>query len=341
MYAWIGSKPYAHRKAWRVLFKRVDGTRGYQAFQTEAQAVAFIVDAQRYLVKDGRPIEDVIDAYVASQTLLRPSSRTTLKYRLRAITKGPEWMPIEAFPWEAAWAAHVEPQSGDSQHGILAALGGLVAFAKVRGQPLAGLKVTKPKRTGKPGLRVTEARKFITTAFEAGDPLALAAATMALTGLRPGEVMALRARDCDDGGALLWVDASKTEAGRRVVDVEEAFRPMLVALTEGKAAGDPLFAFEPRRRRANTTPTKARTDALLKRVPQLCGEANVPEVVSHSLRGVNATLRKLGGATNDEVTRALGWTSIEVGKRHYLAPGTMERVEGRRIHGRLLPAKSA
>jgi len=45
--------------------------------------------------------------------------------------------------------------------------------------------------------------------------------------------------------------------------------------------------------------------------------------------------------TNDEVTKALGWTSIKVGKRHYLAHGTIDRVEGRRAHGRLLPAKAA
>ena len=63
--------------------------------------------------------------------------------------------------------------------------------------------------------------------------------------------------------------------------------------------------------------------------------------MSHSLRGVNATLRDLGGATNDEVTKALGWTSIEVGKRHYLAAGTIDRVEGRRAHGRLLQTKAA
>jgi len=36
----------------------------------------------------------------------------------------------------------------------------------------------------------------------------------------------------------------------------------------------------------------------------------------------------------EEVTKALGWTSIEVGQRHHLVPGTIDRVEGRRTHGR-------
>ena len=47
-------------------------------------------------------------------------------------------------------------------------------------------------------------------ALAAGDPLALAAVTMAVTGCRPGEVLALRARDVDDGGSVLHVDGTKT-----------------------------------------------------------------------------------------------------------------------------------
>ena len=116
--------------------------------------------------------------------------------------------------------------------------------------------------------------------------------------------------------------------------MEEAFRPMLVELAKGNTAGDPLITFTRERARRQKDPAKARTDALLKRVRQLCEAAGVPEVVSHSLRGVNATLLKLGGASVANVTKALGWTSIEVGKRHYLAPGTIDRMEGRRAHGR-------
>lgn len=336
MYSWIGPKPYKNHQTFRVWFKDLDGTKRYETFPTEHLANAFISKAQTKLVREGRPIEDVITAYVDSQTLLKPSSVATLRYRLKAITKGRARMPIEAFPWVKAWTENVVPQSGDSQHGILAALGGLVEFAKVKSKALDGLTVTKPKNTGKPGLHLDEARAFIATAIAAGDPLAMAAATMALTGLRPGEVMALKARDVDDGGALLWIEKAKTKAGRREVEVEEAFRPMLVELTKGKAAGDPLITFTPERARRQKDPAKARTDALLKRVRQLCEAAGVPEVVSHSLRGVNATLRKLGGASDANVTKALGWTSIEVGKRHYLAPGTIDRVEGRRAHGRLL-----
>lgn len=338
MYSWIGSKPYAHRKTWRVLFKRIDGSRGYRAFQNAADATAFITDAQQYLVKDGRPIEEVIEAYVASQTLLRASSRTTLRYRLRAICKGRERLPIELFPWAGAWGEHIQQQSGDSQHGILAALQGLVAYAKLRGEPLKELKVSKTRNEGKPQLRISEAKRFIACALGAGDPLAVAAATMAVTGLRPGEVMALMARDCDDGASVIWVERGKTRKARRTIDVEPAFRAVLAKVTVGKAAGDLLFSFEGKRRRPNTNPTKARIDALLRRVRQLCKEAGVPEVVSHSLRGLNATLRTLGGSSHQAIADALGHESFRTTSRHYLDPAVAEQADSRRSHGRLLPA---
>ena len=46
-----------------------------------------------------------------------------------------------------------------------------------------------------------------------------------------------------------------------------------------------------------------------RRVRDLCKAARVPRVVPHSLRGLNATLRKTGGATDDTITRALGHVS--------------------------------
>ncbi|MEO8211701.1 MAG: tyrosine-type recombinase/integrase [Myxococcales bacterium] len=341
MYAWISKKPTRHHKAWRVYYRPVDGAKpqGYLGFADSGTAQAWIDQAQAHVVKDGRPIEDVIDAYLASLPLLKDSSRTTLRFRLRAIVQGRARLPIEAFPWARAWGELVTVQSGDSQHGILAALQGLVAYAKLPGKTLEGLVVTKTKNKGKPQLRLDEARRFIQAAQEAGDPLALAAATCAFTGLRPGEVMALQARDCDDGGALLWVERGKTERAKREVEVDPQWQPVLRRQAEGKFAGDPLFPYEPTRVRASSNPVKARTDALLRRVQALCEVAGVPVVVSHSLRGLNATLRKRGGASDESVTRALGHVSIETTKRHYLAPGTADRADSRRAFGQLYPPR--
>lgn len=336
MYSWIGPKPYKNHKTFRIWFRRVDGARAYETFATETEALSFIAQAQGRLVKDGRPIGEVVDAYLASLTKLRPSSIATLRYRLRAITKGRERMPIEAFPWATAWRDHVALQSGDSQHGICAALHGLVRFANLRGEPLKRLQVSKARNEGKPQLRVSEARAFITLAMDEGDPLAIAAATMAVTGLRPGEVMALKARDCDDNGALIWVERGKTRKASRTIEVEPAFRSVLSAAAKGKSAGDLLFEFTPERKRHHQNIAKARTDALLRRVRSLCKAAGVPEVVSHSLRGLNATLRTLGGASKQSVADALGHESFKTTSRYYLDRGAAEQADSRRSHGRLL-----
>ncbi len=298
----------------------------------------FIDRAQFKLVKDGRPIEEVIDAYLASLTKLRPTSTATLRYRLRAIVKGRERMPIEAFPWANAWKEHGALQSGDNQHGICAALHALVEFAKLRGDPLKGLAVTKARNEGKPQLRVNEARAFITIAIDAGDPLAVAAATMAVTGLRPGEVMGLKTRDCDDNRALIWIERGKTRKSSRTIEVEPAFRAVLVAAAKDKRAGDLLFEFTPERNRSHQNAAKARTDALLRRVRSLCKTAGVPEVVSHSLRGLNVTLRTLGGASKQSVADALGHESFRTTSRYYLDRGAAEQADSRRSHGRLLDA---
>jgi integrase len=155
---------------------------------------------------------------------------------------------------------------------------------------LDDVEIRGRKRTGKAQLQIDEARRFVAKAFaQADDPLALACATMLLTGLRPGDVMNLRVRDCDDGGNVLWVEAGKTDAGRRRVEVAKEVRPHLLAHATGRQSLDYLFELRPQRRRKAGNP-KARTDALLRRVRSLCLEAGVPSVCAHSMRGLHSSL---------------------------------------------------
>jgi integrase len=178
--------------------------------------------------------------------------------------------------------------------------------------------------------RIDEARKLVAAALRAGDSLALAAATMVLTGLRPGEVMALKVRDCGDGAAVIWVEAGKTEAARRAIEVAAELRPYLVGLAANRPAFDSLFEHKLRRRRASQDQLKSRTDALLRRLRRLCTEAKVPVVVPHSLRGLHATLASGFGATTHAVAAALGHTSFVVTARHYVDRGTLEQARSRR-----------
>ena len=335
--------------------KTVEGKRQSRTFDTEAEAVAFIADAQARLVRDGRAIEDVIDAYLASLTApelppekrCKPGTVTTLGYRLRAVIAGRQRVPIGTFPWVKAWEATAGKQARASQIGIMTALRAVMAFAGLGGEPLRGIVVKGEVSEGKEQLTVDEGRRFVVVALAEGDPLAVAAATLAFCGLRPAEVLALVARNVDAGGALLHVPGTKTKAAKRKVNVDPAFAPYLLAQTEGKAPGDLLFPWTPERVRARREvwneddETNARKDALLRRVRQLCRAAGVPEVVSHSMRGLNATLRLMGGADDASITRALGHLNITSTKRHYFAPGAVAARDDERSHGRLLPSRVA
>jgi len=53
----------------------------------------------------------------------------------------------------------------------------------------------------------------------------------------PGELV----RVVDDEGRLLWIDRSKTMAGRRKLEVPTVLRPFLLELAEGKSGTEPLF----------------------------------------------------------------------------------------------------
>src|SRR5262249_34496369 len=142
---------------------------------------------------------------------------------------------------------------------------------------------------------------------------------------------ALRARDVDDGGAVLWIYGTKTERAKREVQVDPDFQPILLGAASGKAPDDLLFGFQPqRRRKVAKDPAKVRKDALLRRVKALCKQAGVKRVTPHSLRGLNATLRRLGGAPDDSIARALGHIDISITRRSYLAPGVDEQVAARR-----------
>jgi integrase len=338
MYSWIGRKPYRHHARWLVWAKDVTGKRQSKLFDTEAEAADWISRNRRFIVADGRLVGVAIEEYLAflgtrNKAPMRPQSVVTVGYRLRAIARGQESTPVGRFPWLRAWAAATEGTARATQIGTLAALGGLVAWLGLPAKVLAGCEVTGDVVRGKRQLRIDDARKFIAAAVGDGSPLALAAATQAFCGLRPGEVVELQVRDVDDRGRLLWVAGTKTRAAKREVAVDPAFVPHLVAAASGREPGERLFPWEPA---DSKDPHKARKDALSRKVRALCAEAGVERVVPHSLRGLNATLRVTGGATDASITRALGHLSIETTRRHYVAPGVVERAAALAAHGRLI-----
>jgi hypothetical protein len=77
MYSWIAPNPYRHHNRFKVWFRDIEGDRKSLTFGTETEAASWIADSQRLLVKDGRPIENVVNAYLASLTDRKSSTLVT------------------------------------------------------------------------------------------------------------------------------------------------------------------------------------------------------------------------------------------------------------------------
>lgn len=346
MYKWVASKPEPHRSKFRVAVMTLDGKHVRQSFENETDAREFIdKSATKTLGSKGHTIETVIDDYLSTRRDLKASSIETLRFRMAAIIKGRTHFPIEVFPWRMAWNERVAAQATDSQLGTRSDLQGLLGWALkqriLRRSPELP-EVTGRRHKGKDQLRIDEAKRVVVLVQATGDPLAIALVSMLLTGIRPGEAMALKVRDLDDEGTVLWVAAEggKTDAAKRMVEVVPALRPMLTALAQGRPGEDYLFRFKSQKRKT-TNLLKSRRDALHRRLRRLCKEAGVPSVVPHSLRGPHSTIATERGSTGRAVADALGHTSFaRITEPHYLAPGTADRANARRVQKVLEPAIS-
>jgi integrase len=177
------------------------------------------------------------------------------------------------------------------------------------------------RRHGKPQLRIDEARRWTVKAIEladTGEPGAVAALVALLMGMRANEIVSRVVRDLDDEGRLLWIPDSKTEAGRRTLQVPEFLQPHLRALAEGKGPGAALFGHHWR-------------DWVRKWVLRICDASGVPSVTAHAMRGLHSTLALAHGASAHVVASSLGHESISTTLQSYAKPEAVEGARQRRV----------
>jgi len=204
----------------------------------------------------------------------------------------------------------------------------LVRTRRVSSSPAAGIDgVGRPNR-GKPQLRRAEARLLDRVALRAartGDQGALALLLVVYLGLRNSEVISRQVRDVDvdQDGVLFWVPTSKTEAGRRWTEVPEPLAGLLSAYVAGRAPDAWLFP-------GRTQTGHRRKKWLCEACKRLCGQAGVPEVTPHGIRGTFSTLAREAGLASSIVAQELGHTSDTVTKQHYLEPGAEDRAQAKR-----------
>jgi integrase len=180
----------------------------------------------------------------------------------------------------------------------------------LRSNPLEGVRGTGKRRHGKPQLRIDEARKWQAKALqfaEDGEDGAVAALVTLVMGLRAGEVVSI-VRDLDDEGRLLWIPDSKTEAGKRTLQVPEFLGAYLLEIAKGKRSEDLLFGHHDR-------------DWPRKWVVRICTAAGVPRVTAHGMRGLHGTLAVETGLSAHAVAAALGHESVTTTLQSYAKSG--------------------
>jgi len=192
------------------------------------------------------------------------------------------------------------------------------------------LKADKPNRTW---LELHEVQALLAAA-EKHEPLI---ATMILAGLRVGELCSLRWRDVDLAGGKLAVADSKTDAGRRVVDVT----PMLLdelklhrADSERTAPDDLVFGTSrgTPRNRSNITrqilqPAIDRANVELAKA----GRTPIEHVTNHSLRRTFCALLYEAGATPAYVMAQMGHTDASLALEVYSKVMERKRDTGARM----------
>jgi len=311
------TSPQLHGHRWRVGVRAAAGCPVvYRSFQTRREAEEYAVIARQELRTTNRTLAELLELYTAHQVEQgsRETTRTTTAHRLRGFFGGVLDLTLAEITEARAKALYKAAQQGravDTHQAMLRQAKTFLKWCvKERWLPASPFEYVEPvgrKAAGKPQLRIDEARRWVATAAElarAGDEGALAAILALLCGLRTSEIVARVVRDLDDNGTRLVVDASKTAAGVRVLELPEPLRELLQAraLAVGGLPTARLFPYK--------------REWVRRQVHRICAAAGV--------RGTHATVATRAGATPALVTASLGHEHHGVTRRHYLAPGALQ-----------------
>ena len=228
--------------------------------------------------------------------------------------------------WQAAGRPDVRPRAATSEDpGATTTAQAYRLLRTVLGQAVAdGLLTANPARIPRAGQVHHPERHPLTPAEVAAlaravpDRYAAAVLVAAWSGLRPGEVFALRRRDLDLPAGSLTVRRTlvevpgqpvtfgppKTAAGRRSVALPALVVTALAEhLTEHTPPGPDALVFTT----TNGTPVTAAARSHTLRTAR--ARIGRPDATWHHLRHTGATLAAISGATQAELMRRIGHTS--------------------------------
>lgn len=324
--------PYEHGAKFRIVLSPPpsDGSSRYRVFDTRREAELYRdeFNLQTQTVTVGQAVREYLDHLARfggprKNEPLRKSSLDSVRHRLMgilALDQGDR--PLASVtPREAQrlYDRRVATKSVDTHRGELVFV---QVFFKwfcvgikewVSADPFAAVRPEGERTRGKDQLDIDNARRYLETCLEENSAESIAAAALLVLGVRVSELVDRTVADLNLNPVVLSIRASKTKAGARKLKVPDPIAAPLVRLCAGKAPGERIFPFT--------------RYALYHHVKRLCTAAGVPEVCPHGLRG-SATTNELtaGGKTLEEIARDRGWANVQVGRDHYLAPGTEETI---------------
>jgi integrase len=315
--------PYEHRGRWRVHIVVSDrGTRQtrYKSYATWEQANAYINGARDEA--QGHTVKDAVNALLAEMKANedRDGSIATAEFRLHHFFQLPanDARPVRWLQHRGAelYRAAMVARSTDTHHAELALakrVGDIAVKQRwLRSNPFAGIEPIGRKVHGsaKPRLRVDESRTLRTWCLEHGsEPRAIVTLAYLLLGARASELVKRDVRDLDDNGRLLWIDRTKTLAGRRRLQLPDELSELLLAMVKGRKPDAPLFAKE--------DGSRATRHWANYHVKAVCKAAGVPVLAPQALRRTQSDLATDAGIAAIEVARHLGHSSTTVTDRSY------------------------
>lgn len=328
--------PYRSGPKWRIVCI-VGGERRSKIFasQQEAQTAANCLQ-ESVAAAASISVEAAIDEYLGTKRAqgLRPVSLANLSCKLRAHLDGTAELGSVGPPQaKALYQGWTDSLAVATHRMLLRYTRSFFAWCVDRGylleNPFAKVRPQGRPRHGKPQLRIDEARALyadLQQRAQAADDAALGLLLMLLLGLRSAEVCALRARDVDDDASRLCVamgDApGKTAHAARTLSIEvPALRDRLRAKRQDLRAQELLLA----------GPRGLSNKRLRSALALACQRLGLPRVCPHSLRGLHASLAVQGGATALQVANTLGHGSPRVTQQHYIADGSTQTAQARRL----------
>lgn len=317
--------PYRSRgEQWFVVL--VDGSTSVRSslyFQSEGEARKNAEDLRREIAAlSAVDVDEAIEEYATYQQAKGNKQRLIAhtSYHLRSffIERDLAVSMLDVKRCAAYYQRTTEKLAVDSHRNRLVEAKTFLRWCVKRGylkaSPLDAVEgVGRRRKHGKAQLRVDEARRWMEFAMRLvskRDSGAVAAVMTLLLGLRASEIIQRVGRDVDDDGRLLWISSSKTEAGRRTLQVPEMLRPHLLRLAKKAGPEGLLFGRHWR-------------DWPRLQVQRICELTNVPTVSAHGMRGTHASLAVEAGGSGHLVASALGHESFTTTVESYAKPGAV------------------